>query len=302
MPKKGGFWKTGIFTDKECNLPSMPELPEVETVCRVMRRALVGHKIKCVEVVPDDIVMKGVPPEAFEEALVGRTVQAIGRKGKYWWIELDEKPWVFGHLGMAGWIREIGKPTTRIREHGKLPLDDANGRPKFLKLLIETEDGNRVVFTDGRRLGRLWLGNSPDEDARISALGFDCYNDVPPAKELHALLVRRKAPIKAILLDQSVFAGVGNWIADETLYQAKISPKRTGDTLTLAEVKRLKDVLHVIMHTAVEARADSDNYPDTWLFSSRWGGKKGRTEIGGNKIVREPVGGRTTAWVPKIQK
>lgn len=279
----------------------MPELPEVETVCRVMRKALVGRKVKCVEVAPDDIVVKG-PPEAIRTALEGQTVTGIGRKGKYWWIELDEKPWVFGHLGMAGWIREIGAPTGRIREHGKLPLDDENGRPKFLKMLIETEDGHRVVFTDGRRLGRLWLSESPETDSRVKALGFDCLDDIPPAKELHALLVRRKAPLKAILLDQSVFAGVGNWVADEVLYHARLNPKRTGDTLKLAEVKRLREALHMVMHVAVDARADAEKYPADWLFSSRWGGKKGRTEINGQKIVRETVGGRTTAWVPKLQK
>ncbi len=280
----------------------MPELPEVETVCRVMRRALVDQKITKVEVSPDEIVLKGIPPEAIQRALENRTVKGVGRKGKYWWLELDEKPWLFGHLGMAGWIREVGKPTTRIREHGKLPLDDENGRPKFLKLLIETSEGRRVVFTDGRRLGRLWLGDSPEEDAKIKELGFDCYDELPPSKELLALLKKRKAPIKAVLLDQSLFAGVGNWIADETLYQARINPKRSADSLKPKEVDKLREALNTIMHVAVEARADSDNYPDDWLFSSRWGGKKGRSEIGGKKIVREPVGGRTTAWVPGVQK
>jgi formamidopyrimidine-DNA glycosylase len=252
--------------------------------------------------VPDDIVQGDTPPEAFVAALKGRTVTEIGRKGKYWWIELDQKPWLFGHLGMAGWIRELDAPTVRLREHGKAPLDDANGRPRFLKLMLTAEDGKRISFTDQRRLGRMWLGISPEEDPRISALGFDCYAEIPPAKELHAMLVKRKAPIKAILLDQSLFAGVGNWIADETLYHARISPKRTGDTLKPKETERLREALYRVVHTAVEAGADSDKYPEDWLFSSRWGGKKGRTEIGGKKIVRETVGGRTSAWVPAIQK
>src|SRR3954465_7570465 len=140
----------------------MPELPEVETVRRIMRRVLKGHKIVDVEVVPDTIIFGSTPPEAFVEALKGRTVTEIGRKGKYWWIELDHKPWLFGHLGMAGWIRELGASTTRLREHGNAPLDDENGRPRFLKFLLTTDEGKRISFTDARRLGRVWLSEGPE--------------------------------------------------------------------------------------------------------------------------------------------
>jgi len=280
----------------------MPELPEVETVCRIMRRVLVGHRIAEVEVVADDIVMGSTPPEAFVEAMKGATVTAIGRKGKYWWIELDREPWVFGHLGMAGWIRELGAPTTRLREHGNAPLDDKEGRPRFLKLMITADDGKRIAFTDQRRLARLWLGEDPKEDSRVKELGFDCYDDLPSAKDLRTFLMKRKAPIKAILLDQSLFAGVGNWIADETLWHAHISPKRSADSLSPKEVERLRGAIEMVMHVAVDAGADSSKYPEDWLFTSRWGGKKGRTDIGGKKIIREQVGGRTTAWVPSVQK
>ncbi len=280
----------------------MPELPEVETVRRVMRRALKGHKIAKAEVASDEIILGGLPPELFREALEGRTVTEIGRKGKYWWIELDQKPWLFGHLGMAGWIREIGESTVRLREHGKAPLDKPDGTPKFLKLLLETDEGKRIVFTDGRRLGRLWLGESPEQDLRIKKLGFDVYDELPSAKELHTLLIKRKAPVKAILLDQGLFAGVGNWIADEALWHARLSPKRTGDTLKPKETERLREAIDMVVHKAVEAGTDSAKYPEDWLFSSRWGGGKGAKQIMGHNIVREPVGGRTTAWVPKLQK
>ncbi len=267
-----------------------------------MRRVLKGHRIVEVEVVGDDIVMGSTPPEAFVAAMQGATVTEVGRKGKYWWIELDRKPWVFGHLGMAGWIRELDAPTIRLREHGNAPLDDSSGRPRFLKLMLTAEDGHRIAFTDQRRLARLWLGDDPKADSRIKALGFDCFDELPSAKEIHAILQKRKAPIKAVLLDQGVFAGVGNWIADETLWHARIAPKRTADTLKPKEVERLREAIEMVMRVAVDCGADSAKYPSNWLFTSRWGGKKGRTEIDGKKIVREAVGGRTTAWVPSVQK
>lgn len=267
-----------------------------------MRRVLEGKKIVKATVAPDEIMLLGTPPEAVVHALVGRRVTGIGRKGKYWWIELDEKPWLFGHLGMSGWIRELGKPTRRLHAHGGAPLDDDEGVPRFLKLLIEAEDGGRIAFTDGRRLGRMWLSDDPTTDRGVKKLGFDVYRELPKAEELAKILAKRKAPIKALLLDQTVFAGVGNYIADEVLYQSKIAPKRLGASLDENEVKALHKAIKHVIDTAVGVDADYEKFPETWLFHHRWGGNKGKDKIGKHDIVRETVGGRTTAWVPDLQK
>lgn len=279
----------------------MPELPEVESVRRLMRRVLQGKKIANVFVAEDDIVFSQTPPDAVREYLIGRTVTDVGRKGKFWWIELDERPWLFGHLGMSGWIRELGKDGIRLHSHGEAPMDDAEGNPKFLKLRLETEDGGQIAFTDGRRLGRIWLAEGPEQDKQVKRLGFDVYDALPSAAELHRELARRKTSIKAVLLDQSVFAGVGNWIADETLYQSRLAPKRLANSLTDEETKRLHDALKKILKLSVEADADYEKYPKSWLFKHRWGGAKGADRIDGHEIVRETVAGRTTAWVPEVQ-
>ncbi|MES1227885.1 MAG: hypothetical protein ABUL72_04385, partial [Armatimonadota bacterium] len=107
---------------------------------------------------------------------------------------------------------------------------------------------------------------------------------------------------KGALLDQSLFAGVGNWVADEVLYHAHINPARLCNTLAEAEIKALLKQLKVVLDVAVDAEADDNKYPATWLFSHRWGGKRGSQEINGHKIVRDTVAGRTTAWVPEVQK
>lgn len=266
-----------------------------------MRRILQGRKIVAAEVVPDEIVLGGIPPEAFVAAIEGRTLRDVGRKGKYWWLDFGDAPIVFGHLGMSGWIRELGEPTVRLKEHGNAPLDDENGRPRFLKLLMTSEDGRRVAFTDGRRLARLWLGESAVADARVAKLGPDVYESLPDPEQLYAILHRRKAPLKALLLDQGLFAGVGNWIADECLYHARLAPKRTGDTLSLPDVIALHQSLQMVLEIAVEKNADKDQFPEDWLFHHRWDGNRGSEMIGGEAIVRESVGGRTTAWVPTRQ-
>lgn len=280
----------------------MPELPEVETVRKTLARVLKGKRIVTAEVLPDSIMMFGVEPTVIQAALEGRTVTDVGRHGKYWWLEFEDKPWVYGHLGMSGWVRELGADSIRLREHGKMPFDDESGRPRFLKVLLEAEDGGRVAFTDGRRLGRLWLSSNAKTDKKMGKLGRDVYDDLPNDQELFAILQKRKAPIKALLLDQKLFAGIGNWIADEVLFWGKIAPKRLGSSLTLKEVKELRKAIVEVVGKAVEVGADKEQFPKNWLFHHRWEGSRGAEFIEGKPIIRETVGGRTTAWVPKVQK
>jgi formamidopyrimidine-DNA glycosylase len=281
----------------------MPELPEVETVCRVMRRALQGKRIASVEVVRDPIVFSGHAPAAIEKALADRKVTKIGRRGKFFWLELNgEGPTVFGHLGMTGWIREVGAEGTRLMGHGDAPFDDETGRPRFLRLLVRTAEGRGIAFTDARRFGRIWLSPSPETDRRLKRLGPDALDELPPVDWLAEKFGRRKIPIKAVLLDQGVISGVGNWIADEVLYQAKISPKRRASSLTRAEITTLRRVILHVLSLAVEVGSDHRQFPKRWLFEHRWGGTRGADRIGKHAIKREVVGGRTTAWVPTVQR
>lgn len=283
----------------------MPELAEVETVCRLMRGVLVGKRITRAEVVPDSIVFQSSRRNV-EDALVGRTVRAIGRRGKTFWIELaGPGPTVYGHLGMTGWIREVGAGPdsgTRLQAQGDAPFDDENGRPRFLKLRLEVRGGHGIAFTDPRRLGRIWLGPESEDEVRVQRLGRDAFDDLPSTKELKALFARRKIPIKALLLDQGTLAGLGNWLADEVLYQARIAPKRSAASLDAREVSALRRRIRSVVGHAVKVSADHRRFPATWLFAHRWGGSRGSQQINGHQIRRDTVGGRTTAWVPAVQK
>ncbi len=297
-----GAWLSRIPEPCSGQNKSMPELPEVETVRRIMSRVLVGHKIVDVEAAPDNLVFGDAPPEALVSALKGRTPKNIGRKGKTWWIEFEDSPALVGHLGMAGWIREIGAPTTRLKEHGNAPLDDEDGRPKFLKLNMTTDEGKSIVFTDGRRLGRVRLTASIAEDKGLQKLGPDALHELPAAEGFEALFKKRNAPIKALMMDQAILAGIGNWLADEILYHARIAPNRAASSLSSKEFGELRKQMIYVLQTAVEAGADETKYPNDWMFHHRWGGGKGAEKIGEHAIVREEVGGRTTAWVPTLQK
>jgi formamidopyrimidine-DNA glycosylase len=164
------------------------------------------------------------------------------------------------------------------------------------------ENGTRLAMPDARRFGRIRLQHQPERERPIAELGFDPLIGLPPVVELHHLLARRKAPIKAVLLDQSLFAGVGNWIADEVLYQAGLRPDRRANGLKFAETARLRARLLGIVRRAVAVDADSDRFPKTWLFHHRWGKDKDARTARGERITYATIGGRTTAWVPSRQR
>ena len=246
----------------------MPELPEVETARKLAARTLAGRRLVGVATVDDPIVYAGVSPRRLAAALRGRRVTAVGRKGKHLWLELDRRPWPTFHFGMSGSFRVYGP--------------DAE-RPRYWKLELQTGDGARLALRDPRRLGRIRLLRDP-------------------ARELHALLSRRQAPIKAVLLDQGLFAGVGNWVADEALFQARISPHRPASSLSAAEVARLRRHLGAIVSLAVKVLAREQEFPRGWLFHRRWGRDSSAQTLRAERIVHETIGGRTAAWVPSRQR
>jgi formamidopyrimidine-DNA glycosylase len=265
----------------------VPELPEVERARRALERALRGRRIRSVRTVADTIVYDAVSPDDFGRALRGRRVLAVRRRGKHLWMELDRRPWPLFHLGMTGSFRLYR------REHE---------RPRFWKLELVMEDGLRLAMPDPRRFGRIRLQKDPERERPLHRLGFDPLLDRLDVRALGALVRRRRAPIKAVLLDQAVFAGVGNWIADEVLFQARLRPDREAAGLSKAEVERMLRRLVSIVRRAVSVDADSERFPRGWLFHQRWGRDKEARTVGNEKIVHHTIGGRTTAWVPTRQR
>jgi formamidopyrimidine-DNA glycosylase len=265
----------------------MPELPEVEAARRLVRQRLVGRRLAEVSARDDRIVFAGLTPQQVVKALRGARVRGVGRKGKHFWLELDRRPWPSFHFGMSGWLEAYRDPKQR---------------PAHWRLELVTPEGWRVAYADVRRFGRVRLQADPPHEPPVSRLGFDPLLGLPAAGPLGALLSRRGAPIKAVLLDQSLFAGVGNWIADEVLYQAGLRPHRPASSLTRPEVVRLRSKLTAVVRHAVKVGADSDRFPRTWLFHYRWGGRKDPHDGRGERIVRETIRGRTAAWVPTRQR
>ena len=201
----------------------------------------------------------------------------------------------------TGALLALGLDWTQRKEKGWLfAYRDPVNRPRHWRLELRVEGGMRLCFSDPRRFGRVRLQADPLNEPPVSELGFDVLEGLPAAVTLAELLRRRRAPIKAVLLDQSLFAGVGNWIADEALYQAGITPHRPAADLPLAQVSRLRARLHSVVRRAVSVGADSERFPRGWLFHRRWDARPPADAR--ERIVRETIAGRTAAWVPARQK
>ncbi len=262
----------------------MPELPEVEAQRKLVEKHLAGRTLVGVASVRDTIVYSGVSSRQFTERLRGRKVHGVRRKGKHLWLELDRRPWPTFHFGMGG--------------HFEVCRDGV--RPRFWKLEFESDDGLRLAMTNPRRLGRIRLLHDPLSEPPLSLLGPDPLDALPSPALFAEMLAARRGPVKAVLLDQKFLAGIGNWIADEVLYQARISPFRLVPSLNAAEIRRLRLKIRYVIERAVAVDARSDLFPRSWLFHVRWG-KDPDARVRSGGLAYGVVGGRTTAWVPTVQ-
>ena len=278
----------------------MPELPEVERGRRLAEATAAGRHIARVWCEDDPLVFDGVAPEHWRGALEGRRVEAARRWGKQLWFVLDRPPHPLFHFGMAGGFKTPASTPLQLKSGPK--EEPGVWPPRFVKIRLRFDDGGELAMTDGRRLGRILLRDDPEHEPPVAGLGFDPLLAMPPPKRFAALVGARGTNVKSLLLDQSFAAGVGNWIADEALYQAGIAPLRPAASLTDAEVRRLRAKLAAIVKRAVDADADAARYPRTWLFHRRWGKRADVRTTRGDRIEHAKIGGRTTAWVPAVQR
>lgn len=278
----------------------MPELPEVERGRRLAERIALGRVISKVRCAKDEIVFDGMTPAKMRRALVGRKVISVRRRGKQIWFELDQRPWPLFHFGMTGGFHTPGESALRLSS--SLQKEETDWPPRFTKIHLFFDDGGELVMTNKRRLGRIRLREDPENEPPISELGFDPLLDLPTPARFTEVIRKRKVVLKAVLLDQSFAAGVGNWIADEVLYQAKLDPRKRANALSVEEARRVRTCLKRIIEKAVSVDADKKRFPSTWLFHHRWGKNAEARTARGERIEHITLAGRTTAWVPEVQR
>jgi formamidopyrimidine-DNA glycosylase len=272
----------------------VPELPEVESARAVIEQYALGRRI--VDVDDTDVyVSRPHQPGEMRVALLGRELIAVHRGGKSMWCDtsaVDRSgppgPVLGIHLGMSGRIvfadghgQEVdgGDYWERGRKHGDF---------RFTRFSLSFADGSSMVMVDPRRLGRVRL------DPPVELLGPDA-RDITQA-QFRAALARGTAPVKARLLDQEAIAGIGNLLADEALWLAKVNPAKSVDELSRARVDRL---YHAV-HDAVEAAVAGGGVHTLSMVPARLTG--GRCPRCDAPMARGTVGGRTTWWCQREQK
>ncbi|HEY2603353.1 MAG TPA: bifunctional DNA-formamidopyrimidine glycosylase/DNA-(apurinic or apyrimidinic site) lyase [Thermoleophilaceae bacterium] len=231
----------------------MPELPEVETIRRQLAPAVEGRVLTEMQVL-DARWCEPAPPAEVADAVRGRRIERLSRRGKYLIWELQDEVYVAMHLRMTGNLFVV-------------PADeDADDRP-HLRVRMLLDSGQRVLFVDVRRFGTgiVLLGHDALEEYFSARLGVEPLSSDFTADALRALARGRKAPVKAFLLSQERVAGVGNIYADEALFRAKIHPLRPVGTLKRAQIEALRDGVVDSLNAGIDAKGatiDDFRHPD----------------------------------------
>lgn len=263
----------------------MPELAEVEFARRRWDVAL-GCVVRRVRVDSTAQVFRDGDAAPLARALRGARLVSSEARGKQICFRFDRDLWLGIHLGMSGELRvEPGAHRAERHDHLILHLDDL-----------------ALVFRDPRRFGRVRFSRGKDEPSWWASLPPSLLSPSFTRRTIDAILERRaRSPIKAVLLQQDSFPGVGNWMADEVLWRAGIHPARTaGGLSTIERVALRREVRFVVRGALRSVGRHGGDPPRGWLFSERWrdGGTCPRTGV---PLVRETIGGRTTCWSPGRQ-
>jgi len=274
----------------------MPELPEVETVARGLRAMLPGKRILEVRLGKSDFIED---PAALERELPGRRISAVERYGKFLVFDLepangaDSQLSLLIHLGMTGQIVAC-PPEARIAPH--------------THAFFALEGGSELRYTDIRRFGRMRVLTNGQRETVLGPLGLDPLE--ASEVEFCERIATRRARIKALLLDQHVLRGMGNIYTDESLWRARIHPKRLGAKLKREELHRLFRKVREVLAEAIRLRGssvsdyvDSEGQPGEFQLRHRVYQREGKKCFRCAAAIRRTiVAGRSSYFCPRCQR
>ena len=276
----------------------MPELPEVETIIRRLREGttdsppLPGQTIRSVDIFWNRII-ETPEPDIFQQAMQGRKILTVTRRGKYLHFPLS-KGHLIGHLRMSGDM--LIEP--RLAKDGH-PLPTT----PFSQAQFNLDSPWRLVFKSVRKFGRLWLVDDPQ--SVLGALGPEPLGPDLNPETLYQMLQRHHRQMKPLLLDQTFIAGLGNIYTDESLFRAKIHPRRSSDTLSKAEAEKLYDAIREVLEMGIKTFGASLD----WIyrggeFQNHFNIHRRKGEpcpVCGTMVEKTTVGQRGTYFCPHCQ-
>ena len=269
----------------------MPELPEVEMYRRFLEDTSLHQTITGFDAVDPDRQVT-VPLDEFRSTILGRNFTGTHRVGKHLLVLTDTGPVISLHFGMTGSLAYY-----KFEEE----------QPRFERAYFQFDNGFKLAFVDSRKFGRIGLAPDVASYIRLKKLGPDALQI--SADELQQALQNKKGLLKPLLLDQRITAGIGNWIVDDVLFQARLHPERQAGSLTKTEIKNLTKSLHYVLKTAIDHEAEYGNFPVNFLIHAREWDDSPYTEAEMHKhcpncqtgITKSYVGGRATYLCPACQ-
>lgn len=275
----------------------MPELPEVETTRRCLEPDVVGHVIDHVEVRRIRMLRRQPRPQDFGDRLRRARVVRLRRHGKFLIADLDNDVLWVTHLGMSGRVALV---------------ESAAPEAPHTNVVVRFAAGREFRLVDPRTFGFV-AAYTPEEYAisSIGRLGADALTALPRSRELHSLIGKRSAPIKALLLDQNIIAGLGNIYADEALHRAAIHPLRSGSSITADEMQALRASIKTTLAAGLKWGGTSlddlayllpDGRAGEYVDRLRAYGRDGMPcRRCGQTITKSIVRQRSTHWCPGCQ-
>ena len=293
----------------------MPELPEVETVRRGLEQKLNNFIIKKVEVCRDSTVAFPINKEEFIKGLENSLIYRWDRRGKYLMAELKKFENVNIQFPLEKFSKNNGFLVVHLRMTGYFKFIDNFTQPcKHTRIRVFDINNNELRYIDVRSFGQMWWikeGLSPNKIIKgLGSLGPEPFSKDFNVNYLKKVISKRTKSIKAILLDQTIVAGIGNIYADESLYSAGISPFREARTIKKNELIKLKEsIVNVLKKSIGSGGTTFSDFRDLEGENGNFGlqtnvyrrtGKKCRKC--GNLIKRQKITGRSTHWCPKCQQ
>jgi formamidopyrimidine-DNA glycosylase len=288
----------------------MPELPEVETVCRQLDPELAGRRIESLEVL-DKRWCRPARPVDLEAALSGRTIEGLDRRGKYLLLVLAGGQTLVMHLRMTGNLVLVDEGDALDPSEGRrLYEGERSTSERHLRARIALDDGRELWFTDPRRFGEAFLAADPDLEPRFARLGIEPFAEEFTAETLGELASGRTAPLKSFLLDQSRVAGIGNIYADEALFRAQLHPLSPAGSMRPEHHVALRDAIVAALEVGIDGggasiddyrdgRGERGRMQDEFLVHTREGEPCRRC---GGTVERIVVAGRSTYFCRSCQK
>lgn len=271
----------------------MPELPEVETVKETLKKHIVGKTIQKVEVYCQRII-RGMSPIDFEKRLIGKQLIAIDRHGKYMFFRFHSDVLVV-HLRMEGkfYLKKRMEP-----------------REKHEHVIIEFTDESTLRYDDIRKFGTMEIVSDESLAQGVAKLGPEPFDDAFTSEYLQAKVSKSSRPIKSLLLDQTIVAGLGNIYVDEVLFHSRVHPTRTGNSLEPFEIAHIVEGCTLILGHAVALGGTTiRSYVSSLGVTGRFQNELSVHTLAGQPcpvchttIVKTRVGGRGTYLCPSCQK